>query len=84
MWKTLEAFGFNSDFIGYIKSDIESVLKINSGLCAPFKVCCGVRQGCSLSGVLYTLAIEPLLNKLRCVLEGVSLQTCNSSFCLSA
>lgn len=87
LWKTLQAFGFSSDFIGYVKSlynDIESVLKVNGGLCAPFKVCCGVRQGCSLSGILYTLAIETLLNKLRRVLEGVSLQACKSTFCLSA
>jgi len=87
LWKTLQAFGFSSDFIGYIKilyNDIESLLKVNGGLCAPFRVCRGVRQGCSLSGILYTLAIEPLLNKLRRVLEGVSLQACNSTLCLSA
>lgn len=87
LWKTLQAFGFSSDFIGYIKvlyNDIESLLKVNGGLCAPFKVCRGVRQGCSLSGILYTLAIEPLLNKLRRVLEGVSVQACNSTLCLSA
>lgn len=86
LWKTLQAFGFSSDFIGYIKilyNDIESLLKVNGGLFAPFRVCRGVRQGCSLSGILYTLAIEPLLNKLR-VLEGVSLQACNSTLCLSA
>ncbi len=59
LWKTLHAFGFSSDFIRYIQvlyNDIESVLRVNGGLCAPFKVCCGVRQGCSLSGILYTLA----------------------------
>ncbi|KAI2646955.1 putative 149 kDa protein [Labeo rohita] len=87
LWKTLQAFGFSSDFIGYIKvlyNDIESVLRVNGGLCAPFKVCRGVRQGCSLSGILYTLAIEPLLNKLRRVLEGVSLQVCKSTLVLSA
>ncbi len=62
LWKTLHAFGFSSDFIRYIQvlyNDIESVLRVNGGLCAPFKVCRGVRQGCSLSGILYTLAIEP-------------------------
>lgn len=39
LWKTLNAFGFSSDFIDKIKvlyNDIEIILKINSGLCAPF------------------------------------------------
>ncbi len=87
MWKTLQAFGFNPDFLSYVKvlyCDIESILKINGGLCAPFKVCRGVRQGCSLSGLLYTLAIEPLLSVLRRVLEGVPLPNCEVSLCLSA
>lgn len=56
-WKTLQAFGFSSDFIAYIKilqGDLESVLKVNGGLCVPFKVYRGVRQGCSLSGIHYT------------------------------
>lgn len=44
--------------------DIESVLKTNGGLSAPFKVFRGIRQGCELLGMLYALAIEPLLNKL--------------------
>ncbi len=58
-------------------------LRVNGGLCAPFKVCRGVRQGCSLSGILYTLAIEPLLNKLRRVLEGISVQAGTSTLFIS-
>lgn len=87
MWKTLDAFGFNSNFIKYIKvfySDIESLLKINGGLCAPFKIKRGVRQECSLSGMLYTIVIEPLLQRLRTVLEGVSLKDYDGIFKLSA
>ena len=55
LWQTFEAFGFSSGFIAMIKviyGDIESVLKVNGGLSAPFKVCRGIRQGCSLSGML--------------------------------
>ncbi len=41
LWKTLEAFGFKQDFIKMVQvlySEVESVLKINGGLCAPFQV----------------------------------------------
>ncbi|KAI4894386.1 hypothetical protein NFI96_009001, partial [Prochilodus magdalenae] len=40
LWKVLENLGFSSCFIAMIKvlySDIESVLKVNGGLCAPFQ-----------------------------------------------
>ncbi|KAK3511884.1 hypothetical protein QTP70_027480 [Hemibagrus guttatus] len=52
LWKVLETFGFNPGFIAMIKvlfCEIESVLKVNGGLCAPFKVLRGIRQGCALS-----------------------------------
>ncbi|KAK3511548.1 hypothetical protein QTP70_009337 [Hemibagrus guttatus] len=52
LWKVLEAFGFNPGFVAMIKMlycEIESVLKVNGGLCAPFKVLRGIRQGCALS-----------------------------------
>ena len=75
----LNAFGFNSGLIAKIQvlySDIESVLKINGGLSAPFKIRRGVRQGCFLSGMLYSMAIEPLLHKLRQHLSGINLPGC--------
>jgi len=87
LWKTLAAFGFKKDFIMMVQvlySDIESVLKVNGGLCAPFKVERGVRQGCSLSGMLYALAIEPLLQKIREKIDGLHLPNCTKKICLSA
>lgn len=87
LWQTLNAFGFNSGLIAKIQvlySDTESVLKINGGLSAPFKVGRGVRQGCSLSGMLYSMAIEPLLHKLRRRLSGINLPGCQQVFKLSA
>lgn len=52
-------------------SDSESVLKINSGLCSSFKASRGVQQGCSLSGMLYSVAIEPLLQQIRAKINGL-------------
>jgi len=48
------------------------MLKINRTLTRTFPVCKGVRQGCSLSGLLYAISIEPLLRVLREKLKGVS------------
>lgn len=55
LWKVLERFGLKPGGIAMIKvlyRDIESVLKINGGLSALFKVERGVRQGCALSVML--------------------------------
>ena len=75
LWHTLQFFGFNPGFIAMIQvlyRNIESMLKINSGLSGPFQVQRGVRrQGCSLSGVLCSLAIEPLLLNVRKKLSGL-------------
>lgn len=73
LFKTLEAFGFGPQFIKFIRllyNNIFSVLKINHGLSQPFPVCRGIRQGCPLSGMLYSLSIEPLLALLRSRLTG--------------
>lgn len=87
LWKVLERFGLDFGFIAKIMvlyENIESVLKINGCLCKPFKVTRGIRQGCSLSGMLYALSIEPLLRKIRLNIEGLVFPSCNVSFTLSA
>lgn len=73
--KCLEAFSFGPSIIAYIKllyNDIYSMLKINGTLTRPFSVSRGIRQGCGLSGILYAIAIEPLLIALRNKLCGIS------------
>lgn len=79
LWRTLSAFGFCQKCIDMIKmlySEVESVLKIKGGLCARFQVHRGIRQGCSLSGMLYSSAIEPLLHQLRLNVYGLPLPNC--------
>ncbi|KAJ3605677.1 hypothetical protein NHX12_027722 [Muraenolepis orangiensis] len=86
LWKVMEKFGFSAGFIAKIKvlyNKIESVLKFNGGLCAPFRVCRGVRQGCALSGMLYALSLEPLLSKIRSKLQGLFLPGLNGNMVLS-
>ena len=87
LWKMLTAFGFNPGFIARIQvlyCDIASILKINGSLAAPFAVQRRVQQGCSLSGMLYSLAIEPLLHKLRKEPSGVCFPGCPTAVKLSA
>ena len=43
------------------------------GLSRPVPVKRGIRQGCPISGQLYSVAIEPLLCRLRTLLKGPSL-----------
>lgn len=85
----MESFGsfWCREFINQIKvlySDVQSILKVNGGLCAPFRTCRGIRQRCPLSGMLYSLAIEPLLDQIRMKLHDISLPNCNGNFLLSA
>ena len=61
LMKCLEAFGFGQSFIQWIKtlySDISSCVKVNGFISAPFSLSRGVRQGCSLSALLYVLIAE--------------------------
>lgn len=77
LWETMEKFGIRDGFIApkirVLYSDIESVLKTNGSLCAPFRVHRGVQQGCALSGMLDALSLEPLLQKIRQNVEGLFL-----------
>lgn len=86
LWKALTAFSFCEDFVEMIKvlyTDVESVLKVNGGLCNPFNVGRGIRQGCSLSGMLYTIAIEPLLQQIRANMNGLQIAGFNCNIHLA-
>ena len=63
--------------------EVVSILKINN-LAAPFAIQRGVQQGCLLSGMLHSLAIEPLQHKLRQELTGVVFPGCPAAGKLSA
>ena len=64
--------------------DIESVLKINGGLCNPCKAERGIRPGCAMSGMLYSLSIEPMLHNVCVFIDGLFLPDISANFISSA
>ena len=76
LFSALRAFGIGDGFlawIGLLYSGAQCMVKMGAGLSRPIPVQRGIRQGCPLSGQLYSLAIEPLLCMLRGRLSGLSL-----------
>ena len=73
----MRAMGFGDKFISYINllyRGAESLVKVCGSLTTPFPFDKGIRQGCPLSGLLYSIAIEPLLHRLRSNLDKHSFQ----------
>ena len=65
IFKVLNVFGFGDCFISWVKflySQVSCLVKVDGGLSRPVAVRRVIRQGCPLSGQLYSLAIEPLLH----------------------
>ncbi|KAJ3609635.1 hypothetical protein NHX12_024154 [Muraenolepis orangiensis] len=72
----LRAYGIREGFlswVGLLYNGAQCLVKMGAGLCKPIPVQRGIRQGCPISGQLYSLATEPLLCRLRSQLSGLSL-----------
>lgn len=68
----LERFGFGPSFIRWVKilySEPRAKLKINNEYMELFLLERGTRQGCSLSPLLFALAMEPLAIMTRSMLD---------------
>ena len=77
MFDTLTVFGFNENFIRWIRllyNDISSSVIINNHISDSFPVNRGVRQGCSLSMLLYVICFKPFAHKIRTLDEIKGLQ----------
>ena len=76
LFATLQTFGVGEHFLSWVKllyNDTCCVVKVGGGLSRPVPVERGIRQGCPISGQLYSVAIEPLLWRLRTRLKGLRL-----------
>lgn len=78
LYDTLAAFGFPQEFVRWIQllyTDISSSVIVNNYISNAFPVNRGVRQGCSLSMLLYVICFEPFANKIRSLtdIQGLKL-----------
>ncbi|CAF1204451.1 unnamed protein product [Adineta steineri] len=66
--RNIQAFGFGFQFIQWVSllyGNGSFRIKINNSLSKLSRFNVGVRQGCSLSGALFLISIEPLLHRIR-------------------
>jgi hypothetical protein len=76
--ETLKGFGFGNKFIGYVKTCLTNLVAfpiIKSGIHYKSKIFlnAGVRQGDPLSGLLFIIGMQPLLNYLKKKLNALTL-----------
>ena len=82
LFNTMKSMGFGDFFISCIKllyNDAEGLIKVCGSLTAPFPIEKGIRQGCPLSGLLYSIAIEPFLHLLRQRLDNYNFPLPNNT-----
>lgn len=68
MFQVLKGFNFGPSFIKWVNllyHNVFSMVLVNGFFTEPFQIFKSVRQGCSLSPLLYVLCMEPLAIKVR-------------------
>ena len=72
--EVLRAFKLPEDLINAVRTlytEVQTRVKLNGRLCAPFPNTSGVKQGCPLSGILYVLVQEVQLYMIRSDIPGL-------------
>ena len=89
LFKVLEKFNFGPNLLKWIKilyTDLSSSVIVNSFISNPVNVTRSVKQGCSLSPILYVLCLEPFIRKV-CLdneIKGLNLPGSNLECKISA
>ena len=83
LFYVLENYGFGQYFINWIKilySNMKSAIVTNGYVSPYFRVTRGIRQGDSLSALLYVIQSEALAECIRCsdTIKGISIQGADS------
>jgi hypothetical protein len=76
LFSVLQHMGFGPVFINMLKTlyfNSKCMARIGPCLSAPFYFSQGIRQGCPLSGQLYSLAFEPFVRLLKAKLSAINI-----------
>ena len=68
LFRVLEKYNFGENLIKWIKilyNELSSCILVNNFISSPVKITRSVKQGCSLSPLLYVLCLEPFARKVR-------------------
>uniref|UniRef100_W5LVP3 Reverse transcriptase domain-containing protein n=1 Tax=Lepisosteus oculatus TaxID=7918 RepID=W5LVP3_LEPOC len=68
LWETLRRMGVSEKFVTWLQTlyrKVETRVCVNGRLGRRKLVKCGVRQGCSLSPLLYIVYVEPILERIQ-------------------
>ena len=73
-----QRFGLGDCFCSWIKlfyCDATAKVVVNEKICEPYLLACGIRQGCPISSLLFTLVVEAFAIAVRedPTVQGVSL-----------
>ena len=74
LWQCLEVMGFSGRVSGFIRAAYEDLcgeVKVGEVLSESFGMTCGLRQGCVLSPLLFSLYSNSLVEKLKAAGVGV-------------
>ena len=68
LWRCLESIGLQGRLVDFLQAAYAEVcceVKVGRDYSEPFKVTNGLRQGCILSPILFSLYINTLVDELR-------------------
>ncbi len=74
LWGCLKGMGIGGWALAFLKaaySDVSCEVKVGAGCSGPFKVSCGLKQGCILSPLLFSLFINSVVARLKEAEVGV-------------
>ena len=74
LWGCLKGMGIGGRALAFLKaaySDVSCEVKVGAGRSDPFEVSCGLRQGCILSPLLFSLFINSIVARLKEAEVGV-------------
>ena len=78
LWAVLLQYGIDGQLLNAIKSlytHSEVCVRVNSATTKPFRVSVGLRQGCSLSPILFLIYMDRIVKKSECC-GGVKIGEC--------